>query len=85
MGQYKDKDIQVIERLVGGSSSVRLCMVSPGQNWASCMLEQPAVATVGVAAFNPDFACFEFFHHGGDRVSRLVLALRVYEVGFAAG
>lgn len=94
-GRYKDKDVDIIERFPDGSSRVRFRTVSPGetpaamdalcQNWATCMREQRALATVALAAFNLDFLCIHPFRDGNGRVSRLLMLLCAYKLGFEAG
>lgn len=94
-GKYKEKDGDIIEKLPDGRSRVRSRTV-PAKDTPSYMkdlveLYDDAVndrkipPLVLLAAFNLDFLCIHPFRDGNGRVSRLLLLLQYYHLGFEVG
>ena len=94
-GQYKDKDVDIIERYADGTSRVRFRSVpaaeTPASMAALCATWQEVTRQPGprllvaLAAFNLDFLCIHPFRDGNGRVSRLLLLLGLYHLGFEVG
>jgi hypothetical protein len=53
--------------------------------WNQCLLDRWVHALVALAAFNLDFLCIHPFRDGNGRVSRLLLLLQCYHLGYEAG
>ena len=94
-GKYKEKDGDIIEKFPDGRSGVRFKTV-PAKDTPSFMkdlVEQYHEAIkdhkvpplVLLAALNLDFLCIHPFRDGNGRVSRLVLLLQCYHLGFEVG
>jgi len=94
-GKYKDKDGDIIEKLPDGRSRIRFKTVQ-AKDTPGCMkdlfaLYEEAIKTHNVppllllAAFNLDFLCIHPFRDGNGRVSRLLLLLQSYHLGFEVG
>jgi len=94
-GKYKDKNGDIIERFPDGRSRIRFKTV-PARDTLSCMnglveLYDDAVKDrkipplILLAAFNLDFLCIHPFRDGNGRVSRLLLLLQCYHLGFEVG
>lgn len=94
-GKYKTKDGDIIERYPNGRQRVRFKPVSAARTadhmaklislWETCMEERWVHPLVAMAAFNLDFLCIHPFRDGNGRVSRLLLLLQSYHLGFEAG
>ncbi len=94
-GKYKEKDSDIIEKYPDGSSRVRFRTVSPVKTpifiakliklWNQCLRERWIHPLVAMAAFNLDFLCIHPFRDGNGRVSRLLLLLQCYHLGYDAG
>lgn len=94
-GKYKEKDSDIIEKYPDGSSRVRFRTVSREKTpvfmaeliglWNQCLLERWVHPLVAMAAFNLDFLCVHPFRDGNGRVSRLLLLLQLYQLGYDAG
>lgn len=94
-GKYKEKDSDIIEKYPDGSSRVRFRTVSPVKTpifiaeliklWNQCLRERWIHPLVAMAAFNLDFLCIHPFRDGNGRVSRLILLLQCYHLGYEAG
>jgi Fic family protein len=94
-GQYKDKEIDIIERFADGTSRVRFRTVSAAQTpaamaalsqiWPQAMRKETLHGPVALSAFNLDFLCIHPFRDGNGRVSRLLLLLGAYHMGFEVG
>ncbi|MFH1859477.1 MAG: Fic family protein [bacterium] len=94
-GQYKDKDSNIIERSPDGTSRVRFRTVSPDLTlayilelidlWNQCLNEKWVHPLMSMAAFNLDFLCIHPFRDGNGRVSRLLLLLQCYHLGYEVG
>jgi Fic family protein len=94
-GKYKEKDGDIIEKFPDGRSRVRFKTIPAGDTPAS-MKELTEVYDDGIkerkipplmllAAFNLDFLCIHPFRDGNGRVSRLLLLLQCYHLGFEVG
>lgn len=53
--------------------------------WEACLLEKWVPSLVALAAFNLDFLCIHPFRDGNGRVSRLLLLLQCYHLGYEVG
>jgi Fic family protein len=94
-GQYKEKDGDIIERYENGSSRVRFKTVPASRtrsfmdelfhSWGSVIDEAVMHPLITVAGFNLDFLCIHPFRDGNGRVSRLLLLLQCYCLGFEVG
>jgi Fic family protein len=95
-GKYKEKDSDIIEHLADGRKRVRFVTVKAKDTpqmmrdlvstWSEVTRAardlQPLVA---LALFNLDFLCIHPFRDGNGRVSRLLLLLQSYALGFEVG
>jgi Fic family protein len=94
-GQYKVRDIDIVERLSSGESRVRFhtvpavstpaavaAVLAEWQQWEAGRWLAPLVAT---AAFSLDFLCIHPFRDGNGRTSRLLLLLQCYRLGYDVG
>ena len=94
-GKYKDKDGDIIERYPDGSERVRFRTVSAAAtpagmaelvvDWQRCLDERWIHPLIALAAFNLDFLCIHPFRDGNGRVSRLLLLLQCYHLGYEVG
>ncbi len=96
-GKYKDKDkdSDIIEKYPDGRSRVRFKTVSAARTpkymaelvdlWGCCLRERWVHPLVAMAAFNFDFLCIHPFREGNGRVSRMLLLLQSYHLGYEAG
>ncbi|MCF6290045.1 MAG: Fic family protein [Desulfobacterales bacterium] len=94
-GKYKEKESDIIERFADGRSRVRFKTVAAADTpaamrelldlWDRCLEERWVHPLVAMAAFNLDFLCIHPFRDGNGRVSRLLLLLQCYHLGFEAG
>jgi len=94
-GQYKKKDVDIIETLPGGRSRIRFKSVPATRTpaamaeliayWRDAVEEQRLHPLLVLAAFNLDFLCIHPFRDGNGRVSRLLLLLQCYHLGFEVG
>ena len=55
------------------------------RKWQDCLRERWAHPLIALAAFNLDFLCIHPFRDGNGRVSRLVLLLQYYHLGYEVG
>jgi Fic family protein len=93
-GEYKTRDIDIIETSPDGRSRVRFKTVSSRRTpkamrdlitaW-DALEGQPVPALVAVAALNLDFLCVHPYRDGNGRVSRLLLLLQCYHAGLQVG
>ena len=94
-GRYKQKDSDIIEKLPNGQVRVRFKTV-PAAKTAAYMKEtirlfneQMSARAIHplilLAAMNVDFLCVHPFRDGNGRVSRLLLLLQCYGLGFEVG
>jgi|SRR3989339_113057 len=94
-GKYKEKDGDIIEVRHDGTSSIRfrtvpaaetaLCMNELIDSWQECLRDAKIPYLVAMAAFNLDFLCIHPFRDGNGRVSRLLMLLMCYQLGFEVG
>ena len=94
-GKYKDKDGNIIEKYPDGRERVRFKAVSAAETatsmralidlWKRSLRERWVHPLIAVAAFNIDFLCIHPFRDGNGRVSRLLLLLQCYHLGFEVG
>ena len=94
-GEYKTKQNDIIEKYADGRSRIRFRTVSPEQtiehmrklveSWHRCLDEKWVHPLIALAAFNLDFLCIHPFRDGNGRVSRLLLLLQSYHLGYGVG
>lgn len=94
-GKYKDKPVDIIEKLPAGGERVRFRSVSPADTpaftaslvsmWREQSRDRAISPLITMAAFNLDFLCIHPFRDGNGRVSRLLLLLTAYHLGIEVG
>jgi Fic family protein len=94
-GKYKEQDGDIIEKFPNGRSRVRfrtvsaadtpVCMQELVELHDDAIKERIIPPLVLLAAFNLDFLCIHPFRDGNGRVSRLLLLLQCYHLGFEVG
>ncbi len=94
-GRYKERDGDIIEKHPEGRERVRFrtvpaaatpaAMAELVASWDRCLRERWTHPLVALAAFNLDFLCVHPFRDGNGRVSRLLLLLQCYHLGFEVG
>ncbi|MCP5468855.1 MAG: Fic family protein [Deltaproteobacteria bacterium] len=94
-GKYKEKDGDIIEKYPDGRERVRFKTVSAKNTpdamkqliskWNECLKKKPIHPLITLAAFNLDFLCIHPFRDGNGRVSRLLLLLQCYHLGYEVG
>ena len=94
-GKYKEKPVDIIEKCPDGSQKIRFKTVSPAgtpeymskliKTGKECFKEQSVPPLITLAAFNLDFLCIHPFRDGNGRVSRLLLLLQCYQMGYDVG
>lgn len=94
-GQYKKKDSDIIEKLPDGRARIRFRTVSAQKTpaamkqlikaWDDSLDERVVHPAIAMAAMNLDFLCIHPFRDGNGRVSRLLLLLKLYHLGFEVG
>jgi len=94
-GLYKEKESDIVERHPDGRSRIRFRTVSALDTpaamrgmvdaWSTCLRERWTHPLVALAAFNLDFLCVHPFRDGNGRVSRLLLLLQCYHLGYDVG
>lgn len=94
-GKYKDKPVDIIEKLPGGGERVRFRSVAPAQTpgfmrktidlWSDQSRDRDISPLIVMAAFNLDFLCVHPFRDGNGRASRLLLLLTAYHLGIEVG
>lgn len=94
-GEYKSRDSDIIERHPDGRVRVRFKTVSADETpqymdlltaaWQNCIKERWAHPLIALAAFNLDFLCIHPFRDGNGRVSRLLMLLHCYLLGYEVG
>ena len=94
-GQFKEKQVDITEKLPGGQEKVRF--KPPGVKeskillsqsidlWHEQIKEKRIPPLVLLAAFNLDFLSIHPFRDGNGRVSRLILLLQLYHLGYEVG
>lgn len=94
-GQYKKRDSDIIEKFPDGRQRIRFKTV-PAQDttgamkelvslWRSGLNDRRIPPAVLLAAWNLDFLCIHPFRDGNGRVSRLMLLLQSYHLGYEVG
>ena len=94
-GQYKRQDSDIIERLPDGRTRVRFKTVPAARTtesmtellglWQDGLRDGWVHPLVAMAAMNLDFLCIHPFRDGNGRVSRLLLLLQCYHLGYEVG
>jgi Fic family protein len=94
-GRYKEHDGDIIEKYPDGRQRVRFATVRAADTprymqtlieyWDRCLRERWVPPLVALAAFNLDFLCIHPFRDGNGRVSRLLLLLGCYQLGYEVG
>ncbi len=94
-GKYKEKDGDIIEKFPDGRSRIRFKTITAADTPArmkelvelfnDAIKERKIPPLLLLAAFNLDFLCIHPFHDGNGRVSRLLLLLQCYHLGFEVG
>jgi Fic family protein len=94
-GVYKEKDSDIIEKYPDGRTRIRFKTVSAAKTphfiaklieyWNQIFKERSVHPLIALAAFNLDFLCIHPFRDGNGRVSRLLLLLQLYHLGFEVG
>ena len=94
-GKFREKECEIIQTYADGTSRVRFKAVVPGRiaemlegliNSYKAVLEEGRIPPlVALSAFNLDFLCIHPFRDGNGRVSRLLLLLMLYRLGYEAG
>lgn len=94
-GLYKERDSDIIEKYPDGRQRVRFATVKAADTpryvrglveyWDRCLRERWVHPLVALAAFNLDFLCIHPFRDGNGRVSRLLLLLECYQLGYEVG
>jgi Fic family protein len=94
-GKYKEHDSDIIEKFPDGRERVRFKAVAVAETsaymrqltdrWRRALRERWVHPLIALAAFNLDFLCVHPFRDGNGRVSRLLLLLQCYHLGFEVG
>jgi Fic family protein len=94
-GKYKEQDSDIIEKFPDGRERVRFKAVASAETpaymrqlielWNRAQRERWVQPLIVLAAFNLDFLCIHPFRDGNGRVSRLLLLLQSYHLGFEVG
>jgi len=94
-GKYKQENSDIIEKYPDGRVRVRFKAVAAAQTpsyvrnavdlWRRALRERWVHPLIALAAFNLDFLCIHPFRDGNGRVSRLLLLLQCYHLGFEVG
>jgi Fic family protein len=94
-GQYKEKDVDIIQTYADGRSRVRFKSVPAKQTgatmaemielWQRGLVEKWIHPLALVTALNLDFLCIHPFRDGNGRVSRLLFLLGCYHCGLEIG
>lgn len=94
-GEYKRTENDVIEIAPGGRRHVRFRTVRAAETpaamqelvrrWAEVLAHRTVHPLIALGAFNFDFLCVHPSRDGNGRVSRLLLLLQCYHLGFEVG
>ena len=94
-GKFKEDAGDIIETYPDGSSRIRFKTVAPEQvefalntaikSYQNTLWDNRISPLIALAAFNLDFLCIHPFRDGNGRVSRLLLLLMLYQLGYEAG
>jgi Fic family protein len=93
--KYQQQDSDIIEKYPDGRERVRFKSVAASetpafmanlvQMWRGALRERWVHPLIALAGFNLDFLCIHPFRDGNGRVSRLLLLLQSYHLGFEVG
>jgi len=94
-GKYRTKPCDIIQRYADGRQRVRFRAVAPDKIaagikemvdlWQDLERDHPVHPAIAMAGFNLDFLCIHPFRDGNGRVSRLLLLLQCYHLGYEVG
>jgi len=94
-GKYKSRDSDIIEHYSDGRTRVRFKTVTVHETprymkllvkaWQDCIKERWTHPLLALAVFNLDFLCIHPFRDGNGRVSRLLMLLQCYHLGYEVG
>ena len=94
-GKYKEKNVDIIEKFPNGRERIRFKTVKASKTpyftknlvdaWQDSLKEKNIHPLIALAAFNLDFLCIHPFRDGNGRVSRLLLLLQCYSLGYEVG
>lgn len=94
-GKYKEKDSDIIEKRLDGTSNIRFRTVPAVKTgafmkglmdaWRECISEAKVPPLIAMAAFGLDFLCIHPFRDGNGRVARLLILLQCYHLGIEVG
>ncbi len=94
-GQYKDRDVDIVERYPDSPERVRFRTVTAAEtpaamaglvsDWGRCLDERWVHPLIALAVFNLDFLCIHPFRDGNGRVARLLWLLQCYHLGYEVG
>ena len=94
-GRYREKESNIVETYADGRSRVRFKTVAPGDTrpyirgllelCRDSLQERWLPPVITMAAVNLDFLCTHPFRDGNGRVSRLLLLLQCYHLGYEVG
>jgi Fic family protein len=94
-GKYRDKDSDIIEKYPDGRERVRFKAVPATETkvsmhelvemWNRSLRERWVHPLIMLSAFNLDLLFIHPFRDGNGRVSRLILLLQLYHLGFEVG
>jgi Fic family protein len=94
-GKIKEKEGDIIEKYPDGRVRIRFKTDSPKQTkpfmkelislYDRGLQEKVIHPLISLAAFNLDFLCIHPFRDGNGRVSRLLLLLQCYRLGYDVG
>ena len=94
-GKFREKECDIIQTYPDGTSRVRFSAVSPDRiaamldeaiNGYEAVVEDGRIPPlIALASFNLDFLCIHPFRDGNGRVSRLLLLMMLYRLGYEAG
>src|SRR3990172_5253782 len=94
-GGDKSRDSEIIERYPKGRESIRFKTVPARETprymkmlikaWQNCIKERWTHPLLALGAFNLDFLCVHPFRDGNGRVSRLLMLLQCYHLGYEVG
>ncbi len=94
-GRYKEKESDIVEKYPDGTSRVRFKTVLSSRTpvsmaelidlWNQSLRERWIHPLIAMAVFNLDFLSIHPFRDGSGRVSRLLLLLQCYLLGYEVG
>lgn len=94
-GKFKEKQVDITEKLPTGEERVRFHPPGPKDtdillqnlitSWEEMTKERRIHPLILLSAFNLDFLCIHPFRDGNGRVSRILLLLQLYHLGFHIG